>query len=74
MVFKKENWCKCPDCKDINCHICIHCYGSKSEICNECKNESRFQSVNFCKVCGYPLTEFAWDRLKYRLEVGKNEI
>lgn len=69
-----EAWEPCAKC--LGCGNCYYfLYDNDEYPCNKCLKEStdknqyptKFEPIGFCKHCGRPLTDEAWDELEKRM-------
>lgn len=62
----RDSWKPCEMCE-----TCSNCWGAMNEKywlpCNKCTEFSEFDPVSYCRYCGRPLTEEAWEELEQRL-------
>lgn len=60
----RSAWQPCEECES-----CGNCKHGSEHICPfGCSDLIAFEPVGFCKHCGRPLTDAAWDMLEKRLE------
>lgn len=67
-------WEPCEECR--SCDNCENSsdYSPDEGIygeCGRCHEYSNFEPCNFCRECGRPLTDTAWEMLEKRLEGNK---
>lgn len=73
----RSAWEPCENCE--SCDNCEYAMFDGCEYpCNDCVTECKesypvsfFKAVGYCKHCGRPLTDAAWDMLGKRLENAK---
>lgn len=64
----REAWKPCEKC--YSCDNCIFCDDRYDELCDECSigfSYKKFEPFKYCKYCGRPLTDEAWDALEKRI-------
>lgn len=68
----RQVWKPCESC--VSCENCenngdYNPYEGVYGECGPCYCYSNFKPVNFCRECGKPLTEKAWDEMEKRVRV-----
>ena len=62
----RDKWEPCVMCESCtNCWFCMN--SNTGKPCADCDKYSKFSPVSYCRYCGRPLTEEAWEELRKRL-------
>lgn len=66
----RSRWTGCDYCNRKYCESCRYaCYELPKEPCATCilgGSKVRYEPMNYCPICGRPLTEDAWAELERR--------
>lgn len=65
----RSGWAGCTACTTPCCELCAYQEAGRDDWpCNMCGDGfTQFRPVNYCSVCGRPLTEKAWAKLERRI-------
>lgn len=69
----RESWKPCKKC--YSCDNCVFCDDRYDELCDECSigfAYKKFKPFKYCRYCGRPLTEEAWNMMEKRMGGWRN--